>query len=235
MRRFKPICVALALTAVLCAATAAQATVIYQENFDSYANGTPVTSVPGWTNWGFPDVPHVIGGKAVIDGRIDMLLNFGNVFALGNQARIEFDSVSYQQEDVIFGPGNAADLNYGEMFGFEHGADRLYHFNQNGADYGAQVSVADGLAAHWVFDLTKVGNQVTWSATFGGTSLFPPVQGLTHTFTLNDARGVSTMEWNTLGATMSTLDNIVVSSIPEPATMSLLALGGVAALRRKRK
>ncbi|MCY2924165.1 MAG: hypothetical protein NT031_01780, partial [Planctomycetota bacterium] len=201
MRGFKPICVALALTAVLCAATAAQATVLYSQNFDSFSDGTSVTAA-GFVDWGSSGIPTVQGGKATVSsGYVDMLLNIGNVFALGNQARIEFDSVSYQQEDCFFGPGTAASLNmnYGQTLGFEHGADRLYNMSA-AFDYGYQATagVTNPLPAHWMIDLSLAGDQLTWSATYNGAPLLagPSFQ---KTFTMNDGRGINTFEWSTLG------------------------------------
>lgn len=234
MSSLRPLSVVLALTVVLCAGSAAQAVVLYSQNFDSYADGTPVTTA-GFVDWGSSGIPTVQGGKATVSSNyVDMLLNIGNVFALGNQARIEFDSLSCQQQDCFFGPGTASglDMNYGQTLGFEHGADRLYNMN-GGFDYGYQATagVTNPMAVHWVIDLAKSGSTVTWSATYGGNPLFPGTKSLG----VGDARGINTFEWSTLGGQGTTLDNILVTSIPEPATMSLLVLGGLALLRRNRK
>ncbi|MCY2926109.1 MAG: PEP-CTERM sorting domain-containing protein [Planctomycetota bacterium] len=227
--------------AVLCIGSAAQGAVIYQENFNSYGDGTLMTAVPGWYNWtSYGGVsPTIIGGKAIIDsGKAYMALNMTDIFSYGNtQATIEFDLKSYQQEDFRFGPGTVTPGSQSSVssqsIGFQHGSNLLYH--TNGAfDYGSQVTnVPNPLTSHWVWSLSKAGTLVTWSATYDGNPLLLQGDG-THSLNITDARGFNTMRWYTLGASMSELDNIVITAIPEPATMSLLALGGVSALIRRR-
>ncbi len=63
---------------------------------------------------------------------------------------------------------------------------------------------------------------------------------LTYDETAYDAEGVAVRFFNeevygTSFVATATVDNVVVSVVPEPATMSLLAAGGLALLRRKRK
>jgi hypothetical protein len=187
--------------------------VIYRENFNAYAEGTNLTDLPGWYLWG-GGIPSVRDGKANIYGSSDVLLNTTDIFSYGNTAaRIEFDLLSYQQDTILFGPGSAEGLNlvYSSALGFQHGANRLYHYN-GAYDYTSQVMNVPGVLgpSHWVFNVTKSDNQYTWNATYDGNPLL--LQG-SHTLTLNDSRGLNTMEWELLGGAGSTLDNIVITAI----------------------
>lgn len=81
-------------------------TIIYSQNFNSFSDGTPLTSVPGWYDWSGAQVPVIQGGKAVLANpaqKCDMLLNMTDIFSYGNnQARIEFDMVGGWENDVFF-------------------------------------------------------------------------------------------------------------------------------------
>ena len=234
MSNLKLVRVVLALSAVLCAGAAAQAAVVYQQNF-SYPDGTPLTALPGWYNWGGA-VPTIVGGKAVSVGSWDFLLDMTDIFGYGNpQARIEFDAISNGGEfNAFFAPGSASGLtfNYGQAMGIQHGdygAAYFYAFNQGGWSAPVPSLVIPGFSGvhHWVYDLTVSGGQVTWTAGYDGNPFFVVPK------TLN-VSGLNTMEWSGLGQGQ-TLDNLVITAIPEPATLSLLALGGLAALKRRRK
>jgi len=215
--------IVLALAAVLCAAASAQAVdvIVYQQNFNSYGDGTLMTALPGWNTWTnhpwWPGstVPTIVSGQALVSSSMNMLLDMTDIFSYGNtQARIEFDLLSLQQDTVLFGPGSASGLEmiYPQSIGFQHGASRIYHFN-GGFDYGLQVmDVPNSLGPfQWVFDLTKAGNQITWNATYGGNPLLLS-QG-PHTLTVNDSRGLNTMEWTTLGGAGAAMDNIVITAL----------------------
>ena len=82
----------------------------------------------------------------------------------------------------------------------------------------------------------------------GFTSIYftvNPSDGLFHTYSadISAAAGQAATIWfeisspNTGETAFSTMgvDNIVITEVPEPATMSLLGLGGLALIRRRRK
>ncbi|MCY2932068.1 MAG: PEP-CTERM sorting domain-containing protein [Planctomycetota bacterium] len=233
MSSLRPLSVVLALTVVLCAGSAAQAVVIYSQNFNSYSDGTSLATLPGWYNWGGA-VPTIQSGVAVSTGSWDFLLDMTDIFSYGNtQARIEFDAISTNGEfNGFFGPGSASGLtlNYGQTLGIQdghYGLDYLYAFNQGGWA-GNTVQDLSGGMHHWVYDLTLAGGTITWSAGWDGNPFFAGTK------TLNITAPFNTMEWGGLGSG-GAIDNMVITAIPEPVTMSLLALGGLALLRRNRK
>lgn len=41
-------------------------TIIYSQNFNSFPDNTPLTSVPGWHDWSGPQGPIIQDGKAVL-------------------------------------------------------------------------------------------------------------------------------------------------------------------------
>jgi len=241
--KIKALSIAALMGLLLAAPAMALDVVVYSENFNTYNNGTLLTDVPGWYKWpGSDNVPTIMNGKAVSNGTMDMLLDTTNMFALGNtQARVTFDLLSYRQDDLWFAPGTASQGNnvaYGQEIGFEHGGggeadNRLYNTN-GGFDYGYQqtTDVTNPMTTSWVFDISKSGNQITWSATFTNHDLsvsHPLLPGPTYTKTLtvSDTRGLNTMEWATLGGAGTTLDNLVVTAIlplsaadivPDPAS-----------------
>ncbi|MCY2932320.1 MAG: hypothetical protein NTV86_23065, partial [Planctomycetota bacterium] len=214
----KVVRIALPLAALLLAAPAMADSVIYQQDFNSYADGTLMTAVPGWYSWGGV-TPTIVGGKAVPGGSWDFLLDMTDVFGYGNtQARIEFDAISKGGEfNAFFAPGSASatSFNYGEAMGMQHGdygTAYLYAFNQGGwSAPSPTMTFADGFPGvhHWVFDLTKSGTQITWTAGYDGNPFFavPKVLNVT------DASGLNTMEWNGLSGVGQTLDNIVITAI----------------------
>ncbi|MCX6978320.1 MAG: PEP-CTERM sorting domain-containing protein [Verrucomicrobia bacterium] len=191
--------------------------VIYSQNFNSYSNGTPLTSVPNWTDWSGNSVPTIISGKVTVASGFDMLLNMTDVFSHGtNHATIQFDQTSNPQLENTFGPGY------------------LYTFNQapGSTDFITPQNFTG--EKHYLWDLQKSGADITWTALADSTSLIGG-SGV-RTFTLTDPRGLNTMEWYALGGDGSTLDNFVITGVvptPEPTSIFLLATGAVALLTRR--
>ncbi|MCY2926108.1 MAG: dockerin type I domain-containing protein [Planctomycetota bacterium] len=239
----KVVRIALLMPALLIALPAVADITIYQQNFDTYNDGTLLTDVPGWYNWtSYGGTSPVITGGKVTDvgvGKTYMALDMTDIFSYGNtQARIEFDLKSAEQLDYRFGPGTVTPGSQSaisnQSMGFEHGSGRLYHSN-GGFDYGYQqfTNVTNPMQRHWVFDIAKAGTQYTWSATFDGT----PLLDVTHVLGITDARGMNTMRFFTLGQVGYELDNILIKAIiaqtpanivPTPGSPGALDLGLVA-------
>ncbi|MCY2930386.1 MAG: PEP-CTERM sorting domain-containing protein [Planctomycetota bacterium] len=252
--------VAASVFAVLLAGAPAQAAVVvFQENFNSYGSGTLLTGAPGWVLQSGSDLAFVnASGKAESStGQAALWLAMPDAFGLGNsQARIEFDSSSFHQEDIRFGAGNAAtktwDPSPRQRFGWQHGNGILSISSGGGWSGTYYIPAGDAndnpFAAHYVFDLTRDAGAgtltwtatadagagtLTWTATADGVSLFSPAKVITG-LTMNP---FDTIYWNPWQPG-STLDNFTVTAIdatPEPATLSLLVLGGLALLRRGRR
>ena len=215
--------------------------VIYSQNFNGYSNGTPLTSVPNWTDWSGNSVPTIINGKVTVASGFDMLLNMSDVFSHGtNHVTIQFDQTSNPQLENTFGPGSASppDLNYNQIMGVQHGQDGatqyLYTFNQAPGSNDFITTQNFTGEKHYLWDLQKSGDDITWTALADTTSLIGG-SGI-RTFTLTDPRGLNTMEWYALGGGGSTLDNLVITGVvaaPEPTSIFLLATGAVSLLTRR--
>ena len=102
---------------------------------------------------------------------------------------------------------------------------------------GATAPGTLGMAWH-VWEITKIGNTVTWTVdgvpiatadvtneTFGGDNIF---------LGYFDINATSSTDPEARNLLFGLVDNIVVSEVPEPGALSMLALGGLVALRRRR-
>ena len=104
---------------------------------------------------------------------------------------------------------------------------------------GATAAGTQGMAWH-LWEITKVGNTVTWTidgvriatadvtnAPFAGDNLF---------LGQFDINATSSTDPNARSLLFGLFDNVVVTDvIPEPSALSLVAVGGLALLRRRRK
>jgi hypothetical protein len=102
---------------------------------------------------------------------------------------------------------------------------------------GATAAGTQGMAWH-VWEITKTGNLVTWTIDgvpigsvdvtnepFGGDNIF-----VGHF----DIQATSSLDPNARDLLFGLVDNVEVSEVPEPAALSLLAIGGIAGLLRRR-
>jgi hypothetical protein len=220
--------------------------VIYRQDFNGSADGTPLTDLPGWYTVGVM-APLITDGKARVQSPgswCDMLFDMTDIFSYGNtQARIEFDVVGGSECDIFFAPGTASvlDFNYNEFFGWEqgpyNGANLLFtSANGRGWDQSTQNWANESVLPeyHYVINLIKTDTTLTWSATYGGHTLIGGNKSPL-SFTLTDQRGLNTMEWHakwwgnypdTANPAMSTMDNLVITAIgvakPRQATVIIV-------------
>ena len=131
---------------------------------------------------------------------------------------------------------NNTDPYYGNNgFGGETAPeDQLALFPQQS---GTTAAGTQGMAWH-LWEITKIDNTVTW--TIDGVTIATvdvtnePFAGENIFFGQFDINATSSADPNARSLLFGLVDNVEVIQVPEPTSLSLLALAGVAALRRRR-
>lgn len=87
------------------------------------------------------------------------------------------------------------------------------------------VILKSGNLITWTVDGTLIATVDASAVTFGGGNIF---------FGHTDTNGTSSTDVNDMNLLFSLIDNVVVSQVPEPGALSLLAAAGLLAIRRRR-
>ena len=224
-------------TAVL--ATASQAAA-FSETFESYAPGSDIVGQGGWIGAGGPMLVSMAGPLPtnVLDG-VSSAPNATQHFAghalaapvLGQVTVFAFDGFASNSSHNSW-VGLAADptgaLTYAVLWDFVGGSGWQLEIREDGQ---SPVAFIPGIGANTVsrfqifFD--RMANQV-WGTydTGGGTVLTPQYAFASASFDQLDTINVSFDYRGTRGIQV---DNLQVSTVPEPSTALLLVLGAVAA------
>lgn len=264
-RSIKHLCAASAAVVLLfgSATTAKADTVFFNQDYNSYSNGTLLTDVPGWYEGGV--TPVINGGKIVTlggnynDSYIDL---GGDIFSHGSDhVKISWDSYLplTAEYNILFASGTAASKEVAfnsQVMGFQRGwYDRHYFYGwvpNTYFDYG-DVRVIEGAdlpaqETHFVIDAVKSGTMVTWGAFFqptnpsgvyatDGAPLWTGGSGNARTSAITDPRGINTLNHfsNDAGFTFDNIQATAIIGVPEPTSALLMVAGGVSLLARRRR
>lgn len=237
--------------------SSASATVYYSEDFESYSSGTALTSI-GW--WG----TNGAGGQTgMSDLLVTNQTGFGGMAIdastapTGSTADYVFqhnhsmDSTLSTDEVIKFqfqmSTASGGHNSGMKIYGGPSSQGIAVWANTSGGLYFDPRAITGGTEYEFFnegallsgnFDVTIYIDNVnlkTWATAFDGTNTYTTTEfaygaghagGMTTVQVYNDRR---------YGWTGADVDNILVETVPEPATMALLGLGGAAlALRRKR-
>jgi hypothetical protein len=107
----------------------------------------------------------------------------------------------------------------------------MYYRYSNGSPYGVNLEYSA------LGDFSDSQLVIKWVSNTFTTNLWTSVSEtlLSTAYTFTDTAKIRFRSGGWANSTHHQQDNIVISAVPEPATMSLLALGGLGLLRRKRR
>jgi hypothetical protein len=221
---------ALSLFAVL-GVSSANATILYQENFDSFAADSSIIGQNGWTGE-TDNVAKIINnnGSQALGLRGSNRINLPDFnWQPGNSGEVltlEWDmSIS---PDITGANGTFADMGMYNEDGLItdeslfYSSQALGAARETGFHYKMVMDSSTGWLKYYMNDI-EVNN--SWNGTDGSNWNIKNVQ--LATFNMSDDGYV-------------TIDNIKVSTnsstpVPEPATMAVLGFGALATLRRRKK
>lgn len=236
----------LAAMAGLFLAGQASAALVYSENFNSYANGE-LNGQNGWvgTAVGGGDGLLVDGGQISGDGSDGASRN--NVMTLGpevSSVTVQWDarlraSGSFQTIFGITTSGGTQIIQLGSnSLGFrirKQDGSNLLNANLTGDD-AISTSSHQWFTNRLTFDFQTLTGKWETKRQLGDANF-----SLVKSFASSDIGALigNRTNWDGImlraSSTSDRFDNIVITTIPEPATASLLGLGGLALLARRRR
>jgi len=243
------------IAGVACLSAVAPADFFEQFN---YTDG-PLTTRPSST-WQLWD-PASSGDSAVVsqtaqfNDNTDVIHTFGGVLmTTGSSATISFDfmvdtstgtgtgtdpnfDIDFAPATAPFTTGELYDQRWGMLFNRDaasgtNGSVAVIQGQGGGNSYYyASGFMTPGVYHHVSALLTRTATNATDVVSLDGTQIF------SGTFALTDARGLNAVEFykNNTGTNTGHIDNIAVTTVPEPATVTALTLGGLALLKRRRR
>lgn len=224
----------------------------------TYADG-PLTTRAGspWTLWDPASSAdsNVVSGVAVTQNGSDNMTSFANTLqTTGSSINYSFDFLSEDSVgagtnpnfNIVFAPATSpwasgTNDNYNNSFGAVFNQDAasggmasvaaLEGQGTTGFFYYASGFMTTGTFHHFNGTVTRTATGATHTMLMDGNLIF------TGTFALTDARGINSVEFykSNTGTNNGRFDNIVVTAVPEPATLIGLAIGGLALLKKRRK
>ncbi len=249
----------LLLVLAVAAVSASQAQILYSTGFEAptYTAGSGVNAIDGWANGSGGGVPNVVSTDVAASGTQSLRFaqtaatSFSSVRRALPTLGATIATPAVISVQVYVASSTGADRLSGMYFGST--ATSTLGGTTAGMTLGGDGKVRMGSTWLSTYDVafdaqaaagTFADRWITFSMSFNGAQVTASMSGFSDnavyskTFTPGGALGninLGTDYAGTTGATGTTyFDNLKVESVPEPATMTLLALGALAARRRKK-
>jgi hypothetical protein len=226
------------------------------DNFDSYDAGVVIPAGNGWIGWGGQEHANGIVSDAQANSGPNSLAVIGGVgtdqaleFGYGEKGGLwTFSTMTYVPSTSTFGEQYFNLMNTFDQVNnvYEWSTVEIYWMmDEDEVDLvdkvymiSNAVGALDIVYDEWVevrADINLDDNTV--EVFYGGDLLSASTGASTWAYGGEEVHGIDVMDIFPMSDDASVMyyDDISLVQIPEPATMSLLALGGLALLRRRRK
>jgi hypothetical protein len=168
-----------------------------------------------------------------VNGSYYFLHEFGGAVDSPDAITLTFDNVDVSlyedlELDILLGGGSKMDFNEEERL-------RILVREDNSGDDSSAYTVID------TFSYTGTTGNGGNASNGSGVTLDLTLQNVNYDLSSFDSASMIDIQIETIGTSnnnhkeLFAFDNVRLSGIPEPATMSLLALGGLAMLKRRRR